>query len=158
MRINDAILGAVLLTFALVIFGYARTLPAMPGQDVGPDVFPKLISGGLGLFSLVLIARGLDAWSSGPAVALSEWARSPKRLGRLALCILLVLFYILVSERLGFLPTAAILLAMLFLAMSVAPLVAIPLATGLTLAVHLLFYSVLKVPLPWGVVPPFAWW
>ena len=32
MRINDAILGAVLLAFALAIGLYARTLPTIPGQ------------------------------------------------------------------------------------------------------------------------------
>ena len=158
MRINDAILGAVLLAFALAVFGYARTLPAMPGQSVGPDVFPTLIAAGLGAFALMLILGGIRNRATMPAVALSGWARSPKRLGRLALCALLVVFYILAAERLGFMPTAAIILAILLLAMDVGPLLAIALAVGLSIGVHILFYAVLKVPLPWGFMRPFAWW
>ena len=48
MRINDAILGAVLLAFAVAVGLYARTLPAIPGQEYGASVFPTWIALALG--------------------------------------------------------------------------------------------------------------
>ena len=43
MRINDAVIGAVLVLFALAMMWHTRTFPAMPGQDYGPALFPVLI-------------------------------------------------------------------------------------------------------------------
>ena len=47
MRVNDAITGFALLAFAIATFAYARTLPAIPGQDYGAAVFPMLVAAGL---------------------------------------------------------------------------------------------------------------
>ena len=43
MRVNDAVIGGVLVLFALAMIWYTRTFPAMPGQDYGPALFPVLI-------------------------------------------------------------------------------------------------------------------
>ena len=114
MRINDAILGGVLLVFSLVVGLYARTFPAIPGQEYGASVFPTWISIALGLCSIVLIAGGMRQWAETGAVALEPWARSGHHLRTLAITIALVVFYILASTPLGFIPTAFIALAILF--------------------------------------------
>ena len=69
MRINDAILGAVLLVFSLVVGLYARTFPAIPGQEYGASVFPTWISIAFGLCSIVLIAGGMRQWAETGAVS-----------------------------------------------------------------------------------------
>jgi putative tricarboxylic transport membrane protein len=157
MRINDAILGAVLLAFSLVVGLYARTFPAIPGQEYGASVFPTWISIALGLCSIVLIVGGMRQWAETGAVSLEPWARSGHHLRALAITIALVVFYILASTPLGFIPTAFIALAILFAVLGVKPLLVPILAAGVTMAVHYGFYSLLRVPLPWGVLTPWAW-
>ena len=157
MRINDAILGAVLLAFSLVVGLYARTFPAIPGQEYGASVFPTWISIALGLCSIVLIAGGMRQWAETGAVSLEPWARSGHHLRALAITIALVVFYILASTPLGFIPTAFIALAILFAVLGVKPLLVPVLAAGVTMVMHYGFYSLLRVPLPWGVLTPWAW-
>lgn len=69
----------------------------------------------------------------------------------------LVVFYILVSTPLGFIPTAFITLTALFAVLGVRLALAPVLAAVLTMVVHYGFYSLLRVPLPWGVLTPWAW-
>ena len=157
MRINDAILGAVLLAFSLVVGLYARTFPAIPGQEYGASVFPTWISIALGLCSIVLIAGGMRQWAETGAVSLEPWARSGHHLRALVITIALVVFYILASTPLGFIPTAFISLAILFVVLGVKPLLVPVLAAGVTMVMHYGFYSLLRVPLPWGVLTPWAW-
>ena len=47
----------------------------------------------------------------------------------------------------------ALILVSLFLALKVKPALAIPLALLLPVVIHLIFYKLLRVPLPWGVLP-----
>jgi putative tricarboxylic transport membrane protein len=157
MRINDAILGAVLLAFSLVVGLYARTFPAIPGQEYGASVFPTWISIALGACSLVLIANGLREWAEIGAVSLAPWARSEHHLRALVITIALMVFYILASTPLGFIPTAFIALTVLFVMLGVRPALVPILAAGITIVIHYGFYSLLRVPLPWGVLTPWAW-
>ncbi|QQP91127.1 tripartite tricarboxylate transporter TctB family protein [Skermanella sp. TT6] len=157
MRINDAILGAVLLAFALAIGLYARTLPTIPGQEYGAAVFPTWIAFAIGACSLVLIAGGLRHWAETGAVSLASWARSGHHLRALGITVALVVFYILVSTPLGFIPTAFVTLTVLFAVLGVRPALAPVLAAVLTMVIHYGFYSLLRVPLPWGVLTPWAW-
>ena len=77
----------------------------------------------------------------------------------LALVVLLgsILFYILASDALGFLPTAAIILLALLLVLRVRPPTAVAVAVIATVLVHFAFYKLLRVPLPWGVLQSVAW-
>ena len=43
MRFNDAVSGAALLALAIAILFNISTYPAIPGQSVGPAVFPGLL-------------------------------------------------------------------------------------------------------------------
>jgi putative tricarboxylic transport membrane protein len=48
-------------------------------------------------------------------------------------------------------------LAGLMTVFGVPPRWTLPLAVGVTIAVHYVFYSWLRVPLPWGVLEGMAW-
>ncbi|MGE5792464.1 MAG: tripartite tricarboxylate transporter TctB family protein, partial [Bacteroidota bacterium] len=74
----------------------------------------------------------------------------------LAICAVLVL-YIVAAAPLGFIPTATICLVALFLKLRVRVLPAIVVAIVATLLIHTLFYKLLRVPLPWGVLEPVLW-
>ncbi len=66
-------------------------------------------------------------------------------------------FYILLVDKLGFIPTAVIYLAVLFAVFGVSPRWNLPIAIIVTLLHPLRFYKMLKVPLPWGVLTRVAW-
>jgi len=66
-------------------------------------------------------------------------------------------FYIEAANWLGFLPTAVVILLALFLVLRVPPRRAVLIAVVATLVIHFAFYKLLRVPLPWGLLTPFAW-
>jgi len=68
-----------------------------------------------------------------------------------------LVFYVSAADPLGFMPTAALCLLALFLKLKVRLLPAVIVAISATLVIHFLFYKLLRVPLPWGVLERFAW-
>jgi putative tricarboxylic transport membrane protein len=134
-----------------------RGYPNIPGQPVGPALFPGLIAAGLCIGGVVLIARGWMERAGQPWVVWDDWVRSPRHLLALAVLLGAILFYILVSEWLGFLPTAVLILLALFLVLEVPPTRAVLVAVIATFVIHFAFYKLLRVPLPWGVLKGVAW-
>jgi len=149
MKFNDAISGLFLAVVAVAVIAYSRNLPAMPGQFVGPGLFPTLIGAGMLIGALLLIARGLSAGR--PWAEIEAWARDPRRLAHLLLIVALTLAYILFSEFLGFVAIAAAMLAALFAIGGVRARVGLPVALVATLAVDYAFQRMLRVPLPRGL-------
>jgi len=154
VQLSDRVTGAVLIALggAAAIFG-AR-LPAVPGQDVGPAAFPMLIGGGLALCGS-LIAFGIGHSFEVPEEGDDPAPPGSLHLGRLRPLIptALLFFYVLAVERLGFLPTAAVVVLLAAIALGARLRLAIPLAIIAPLCVHLAFYKLLRVPLPAGILP-----
>jgi putative tricarboxylic transport membrane protein len=65
----------------------------------------------------------------------------------------LLLFYVLASDALGFLLTAAIMVFIGAVALGARLRLAVPMALLAPILVHLAFYKLLRVPLPAGVLP-----
>lgn len=156
MRVNDAVFGVVLLLFAAAMIGYTTTFPEMPGQDYGPALFPRLIGAGMAACGLVLIVQGLRARREVAWATLGDWARSPRHRLNAFLVVACLLFYILAADLLGFIPCAFLILALLAWRFGARPLVALGVAVIATLAIHVGFYELLRVPLPWGLLQPLA--
>ena len=99
-------------------------------------------------------------WTSGASrswVTPDDWVSSPRHLLAFALVVGVNVFYILIVERLGFILTGVIYLAVLFLVFQVRKTWIVPLAIVITLGIHFAFYKLLKVPLPWGLLQGMAW-
>ena len=47
MRINDAVFGVVLLALGVAVFWHVQSFPKIPGQNVGPALFPGIVAVGL---------------------------------------------------------------------------------------------------------------
>lgn len=153
MKFNDAVSGGALLALAVAVIAYARGLPKMPGQFVGPGLFPTVVAAALAVGALVLIARGLRARAAGGEAGrawlrLDAWARSPAALLRLLAIPAFILAYVLLSERIGFVPVAVAGLAGLMLLAGVRRPTALAVAAAATAAVYYAFAVVLRVPLP----------
>jgi putative tricarboxylic transport membrane protein len=152
MRVNDAVIGAVLLAFAIALFAYSRTLPAIPGQEYGAAVFPMLTAIGLGGCSVLLLASGLRSWQG--AVIWSDWARTHNAWAKLAAVVALVLAYILAAQTIGFVPMSIAILLVFALMMGVRWWIAAPVALAATLLIQQTFSGLLRVPLPLGLLGP----
>lgn len=157
MKLNDAVFGVLLLALGAAVLLAVQAFPKIPGQQVGPALFPGLIATGLCVGGLILLWRGWQARASVPWLALEDWVRSPRH--RLAFAVLIgsVVFYILVSQQLGFLLTSSLILTALFSVLCVPLVRSVPLAVVATLLIHFAFYKLLRVPLPWGVLKNYTW-
>jgi putative tricarboxylic transport membrane protein len=155
VKFNDAIVGAMLSALGIAILIHIQSYPLIPGQQYGPALFPGVIAVGLVATGAVLVVRGVRQRS--PLIVLEAWIRSPTlAMNFLAICGALV-FYIVAAEPLGFIPTMVICLVALFLKLGVRLLPAAVIAIVATLVIHLMFYKLLRVPLPWGVLERYAW-
>jgi putative tricarboxylic transport membrane protein len=157
MRLNDAVFGVLLLLFSGAMIAYTRTFPATLGQNFGPDLFPMLIGIGLAACGLVLVIRGVAGRKDQPLVQLGTWARDRRNPANFALVLGSLLFYILASDVLGFIPTALAVLVLLLVRFGVGLLAAFGIGAAATLVIHTIFARFLLVPLPWGLLEPVAW-
>jgi putative tricarboxylic transport membrane protein len=156
MKINDAVMGGFLLALAAAIGVYVSGFPGMPGQRYGAALFPGMIAAGFAVCGVLLLVRGLR--EKAPAFEFAPWTREMPLAANFALICGALLFYILASETLGFMVTGTLLLLMLFLKLGVRLSVSVVVAPSAALVIHLLFYKLLKVPLPWGILKFMAGW
>lgn len=150
MRVSDLVLGLLFLVGAAALFAAASTLPPIPGQKYGADVFPVLTAAGLAACGFILTVGSIRA---GPFPLIeATWVREPGSSFRAAATIALVVAYIVLAPLAGFVVTATGVLLGLFLLVRVRPVVAAPVALGSALAIYLSFNLLLRVPLPRGLV------
>ena len=126
----------------------------MPGQRFGPAWYPGLIATGLGICGVLLVYQGSRqraAW-----IALPAWVASRRALLGVGSVIAGLLFYIFAADTLGFYVAGIALLAWWTRVLGASWRVAIPVAVCATVAIHLSFYKVLRIPLPWGVFERYA--
>lgn len=157
MKLNDAVFGLLLLMLGAAVLVIVQDYPTIPGQQVGPALFPGLIAVGLCIGGFMLLVRGWRARASVPWLLMGDWVRSPRHVLALVLLIASVLFYILVSQWLGFLFSAVLILTLLFRVLQVPLARSVLIAVVAALVIHFAFYKLLRVPLPWGVLTPLAW-
>ncbi|HEY6135776.1 MAG TPA: tripartite tricarboxylate transporter TctB family protein [Rubrivivax sp.] len=152
MQGTDRWVGLALAALGLIVVWSASSFPNVPGQKLGAGFLPMLVGSGLGVCGLALLLRSRRAAHYAEAGA-AEVRR--EHFGSSFVIIGAVVGYILLAERLGFLIVAPLCLVATFLALRV------PLARALvwallgTVLVHVAFYKLLRVPLPWGVLRPF---
>jgi putative tricarboxylic transport membrane protein len=157
MRLNDAVFGVLLIVFAIAEIAYTRTFPSLHGQAYGPDLFPILIGVGFLITGAILTIQGLMRRAGAPLLEVGAWASDRRNVVNFALVLLALLFYIVASGWLGFIPTSLIIMVVLLTSFGSGLVTALVIATLTTLGMHALFARVLLVPLPWGLLQPVAW-
>jgi len=156
MKFSDTLSGLIAAAFGLAIVVHAQTFPPMPGQPVGPALFPTLIGAGFVAFGLMLVVSGVRSGER-PGVTFDAWTRR-RRTVRSALAVpTALIFYSLVVDRLGFLLTGVVFLGALFAIFGAPRRWIAPVAVVVTLVLHYAFQTLLRVPLPWGVLEGIAW-
>lgn len=157
MRFNNVIPGGVIILFALAVIAYANTFPRLHGQNYGPDLFPTLIGIGLLVCGAILIFQGVMQRATTPMVDIGDWAQNRSNVVNVVILLGCIIFYILISDALGFIPTSLLVLTTLLLRFGSSWIGSITIAFITTLIIHTLFAKLLLVPLPWGILLPVAW-
>ena len=152
MKVNDALSGAALAALGAVLLWHIQDFPPMPGQRYGPAWFPGLIAGGLMACGTLLIVSRLRAATPEPLLQLPEWLQRARPVASVASVIAGLLLYIFAVDTLGFHITATALLLAWSRLLGASWRLALPVALIATIVIHLAFYKLLKVPLPWGLL------
>ncbi len=158
MHLSDRMTGLFLALLGALAFWGGSRLPAVPGQDVGPAVFPMVVGGGLILCGTLIalgVGRSFEEAESEPVEAHEGLAHRLGSWRALAAFVppALLLFYVLASETLGFLPTAFVIVLVASVSLGASTRLAIAMAIAAPPMIHLVFYKLLRVPLPAGLLP-----
>jgi putative tricarboxylic transport membrane protein len=156
MKINDAIFGVIFALLGAVTLAHVQSFPAIPGQQYGAAIFPGLIAVGFVVCGVLLIVSGLRSRATDPWFRAGPWWRSPRHVLAALAVVAGVAAYILLAERAGFLLVAPVLLVLWFRVLGVRWGMALVCAVVTTLVIWYAFYKLLRVPLPWGVLTPYA--
>jgi putative tricarboxylic transport membrane protein len=134
-------------------------LPPVPGQPVGPNVFPLVIGTGLALCGLA-IAFGIGHSFEEEEELIPVEGGQPRQAPpgrfyglRALLPPALLLFYVAVADRLGFIITAGLIVFVTSTALGARWKLSLPLAVLAPIGIHLIFSKLLRVPLPAGLLP-----
>lgn len=168
MKVSDGITGAMLVGLGVAAYWGGSLLPPVPGQQVGPNVFPMVIGASLAVCgALIMLGVGRTfeedekiVTSATGDVADGE-AMEPAQ-GRVATFLhggwkvlippAALFFYYFASERLGFWITALLMVLALAWTQGAKWKHAVALAIVAPALVHLVFYKLLRVPLPPGLL------
>ena len=161
----------------LVVLGVAAyrggsLLPPVPGQQVGPNVFPMVIGAALvvcGVLIILGVGRTFEEEEQIVTSASGEVAQADaleRQQGFVAGFLgggwkvlvppAALFFYYFASERLGFWITASLMVFTLAWSQGARLKWALGLAVVAPALVHLVFYKLLRVPLPFGLLK-FPW-
>ena len=153
MKLNDAVFGALFLVLSLLVLWTVRGYPKIPGQDIGPAAFPAMLAVLLAVCSVMLIVQGVRARGAAAWVAREDWTSERRPLIAFATTVGALVLYVAASDRIGFLVLGVAMLMAMMLSLRVRPLMAIAVSVIATVAIHVVFYKGLRVPLPWGLLP-----
>lgn len=156
MRVPDAIAGLVTAALGVAAIAISWRFPAIPGQPIGPAAFPTLVGTALMVSGITLFISGRLRGASAPVEAGETAGGRKARLPFLAVVLGLGLYAVVVAP-LGFHLASALLLGALLLSFGVRRGRALAVAAVVPLLLHYVFYSLLRVPLPWGVLRGVAW-
>lgn len=172
MKVSDRITGLMLVVLGALAYWGGSKLPPVPGQQVGPDVFPMVIGAGLvicGVLIMIGVGRTFEEEEKIITSASGEVAKAdavePDRSfvagfvaggWKVLLPPAALFFYYFASERLGFWLTATVMILVLAWSQGAKLKWAAMLAVLAPMFVHLVFYKLLRVPLPAGILN-FPW-
>jgi putative tricarboxylic transport membrane protein len=172
MKVSDRVTGAILVALGAAAYWGGSRLPPVPGQQVGPNVFPMVIGAALlacGVLIFLGVGRTFEEDEKIVTSATGEVAGGetlqPRQgyvgtfLGggwKVLVPPAALFFYYFASEKLGFWITAALMVFTLAWSQGAKLKWAIGLALAAPALVHLVFHKLLRVPLPIGLLK-FPW-
>ncbi len=157
MKFNDVLLGLLVLAGGIAIYVSSLDFTAIPGQAYGAETMPRTLALLCVCLGLFICVRGIVVSGWRPGVTFADWAHSPASLIALAITILAVIAYIVLSPPLGFVPVAFTVLLVLMLTLRTPPLIAVLVSLVAVVVVQQAFGRILLVPLPRNAWLSFLW-
>ena len=149
MRVGDATIGVLVALLGLVVAWSASSLPNLPNQSYGAATFPVAI--GVCLVALGAFMTVTGAMRGGGfTVAAEGWGRSGWSWARLVIVVVLVVAFVMLADKAGFLIVGSALMIGLLLTFRTNILLALIISPVATYVVAWAFGNILRVPLPRG--------
>lgn len=151
---QDLLSAGVAMALGTVFLAGAVRMPPTPGQSYGAGFLPALVAGILIIAGMALALRtfcrggGEGGGASRPPPL--RWLGGMLIVGMLAV-------YVALADVVGFHLTAAVGTAVLIYAFSRRMASSLLIAVVAVIVTHLTFYSLFKVPLPWGILRVISW-
>ena len=149
MRVSNTVIGLGTIIFSIWVLLYASNFPKLEQGYPGPSLFPMVLAVLFIFAGIVLIVQDLRSGAKKLKFDISDLSRV--HLINIGLTLAAILFYIFVSDVLGFLITSFIILLILMKRLRVSTLWSFIMACGVTFSIYTLFAKILLVPLPWGL-------
>jgi len=159
MKISDFLFGLLYVLLGASVLIYALSLPPLIGQRYGAGAFPGILGFGFVVGGIALTWRGYRAGDTGTGIiAIAPWVRDPTLLVNVLLALGAILGYVILDEYVGFVPLAFVILMTFFLRSGV-PLLKSTLIAVLTIVfIQISFVTLLRVPLPRGILDSLLMW
>jgi putative tricarboxylic transport membrane protein len=168
VKLPDRVTGAMLVALGVAAYWGGSLLPPVRGQQIGPNVFPMVIGAALvvcGVLIMLGVGRTFEEEEQIVTSATGEVAQADaleRQQGFIAGFLrdgwkvlvppAALFFYYFASERLGFWITASLMVFTLAWSQGARLKWAVALAIVAPALVHLVFYKLLRVPLPFGLL------
>jgi putative tricarboxylic transport membrane protein len=158
MKFNDAVIGVFFVVFAIAEITYAQlTFPPLHGQNFDSRDFPTLIGIGFIICGVLLIFSGLKSRAAGSFVgaaflSLGDWISNNRTALNFVSVVLGVLLFMMLVNFTGFALTSFALLLVLFHRFGNSFAISLVSSVVTTGIVYVLFGTLLRVPLPVGVL------
>lgn len=149
MRVSNTAIGLGVIVFGIWVIAYSRHFPKMEEGYPGPSLFPMVLAVLFIFAGIVLISQDVRSRSRILKFDISDLSRA--HFINIGLVLAAILFYIILSDFLGFQFTSVIILVLLMKRLRVSTLWSLIMACGVTFGIYVLFAKVLLVPLPWGL-------
>ena len=157
MKVSDIIMGPIIAGIGILAI-VAATMQPKPffGTGYGGGFFPSIIGYALVVAGGLLLVNGWRQRDVQPLVVMGSWVRSPTHMANAAVVLGVLVFYILFSNFLGFVIAGFVVVFATLLQFTRSPVRSLILAGVTTLVVKFAFQDMLLVPLPWGLLEPYA--
>lgn len=149
MRVSNTSIGVLTIAFGVWVILYSREFPKLEQGYPGPALFPMVLAVLFILCGMALIFEGLRKGEKIFKFDIRDLSRA--HLINLLLILAFILFYIFLSDFLGFQFTSFIILLFMMKRLRVSTAWSLIMACGMTLSIYILFAKILLVPLPWGL-------
>ncbi len=151
VRRNDIVFGLIFACLGIFIFTQTFFYPSLERGPPGPGLFPNLLAILFIVFGGALI---LKAKKSSATEGENRALLARKKVGNAFSVLGIIILYVAVVDRVGFLVTSSVLLFILMKKLGAPVLRSAISSVCITLFINVMFLKILRVPLPPGI---FGW-
>ena len=149
MRVSNTAIGVSTIAFGIWTIFYCRDFPTMEEGYPGPALFPMVLAVLFIFAGIVLIFQDIRTRSKILKFDASDLTRV--HIINIGLVLGAILFYIFLSDFLGFQLISVIILFALMKRLRVSTFWSLAMSCTVTFGIYVLFAKILLVPLPWGL-------